>query len=143
MSAEHDHIALANVNNDALDHLLRDYEQFPEWIATVAFYKAVQIAEAVFAHDLSKHSMGHDDRRKTLQMERYRQLHRDYVPLLTASRIARYLEDRESGTTVSTFRQWRSPEIVRDELVMKRLRRFEQNCLPFLSDAAKNQLKKR
>ena len=142
MSAEKDHIALANVNHAALAHLLEEHDRFPEWISTIAFYKAVQIAEAVFANNLNMHSMGHDDRRRTLQMDRFRLLHRDYIPLLTASRIARYLQDRDSNTTISTFRQWRSPDSVRNDLVMKRLCRFEQSSLQFLSDSAKSDLKK-
>lgn len=140
MSDEHDHIALANINHDALVHLLKDHSRFPEWISTVAFYKAVQIVEAIIANNLRMHSMCHEDRRKTLQMDRFKKIHREYLPLLTASRIARYLED--SKTAVNSFRSWRPAESVKSELVEGRLRRLEQNCLPFLSDAAKKVLKK-
>ncbi len=66
MSAERDHIALANVNHAALNHLLEDYARFPEWISTVAFYKAVQVVEAVFAASLGMHSNDHKGRRANL-----------------------------------------------------------------------------
>jgi hypothetical protein len=50
MATEADHIALANKNHDVLLHLLNDVERFPEWVAVAAFYKAVQIVEAVFVN---------------------------------------------------------------------------------------------
>lgn len=50
MPTEADHIALANKNHDVLQHLMQDPERFPEWIVTTAFYKAVQLVEAVFAN---------------------------------------------------------------------------------------------
>ena len=50
MATEADHIALANKNHEVLLYLLKDAARFPEWITVAAFYKAVQIVEAVFVH---------------------------------------------------------------------------------------------
>src|SRR5207253_1175861 len=93
---EHDHISLANRNHDLLLHLLSTGTH-PDWAATVAFYKAVHIAEAIFVTDFGKHSTSHSDREATLKMTRYSHIFKDYSHLLTASRIARYLESSGSG----------------------------------------------
>lgn len=68
MPQEGDHVALANRNHDTLYHLLEDPEKYSEWIATVAFYKALQVVEAMFAKtSRSKHDhSGRHDSLKTL-----------------------------------------------------------------------------
>jgi hypothetical protein len=48
MSTEAEHLALANRNQAALDHLLSDTARCSEWVAVVAFYKSLHVAEAVF-----------------------------------------------------------------------------------------------
>ncbi|MEX2286504.1 MAG: hypothetical protein WD648_05390 [Planctomycetaceae bacterium] len=96
MATPADHIALANRNHDALCLLLPHAETCPEWIATIAFYKAVHIVEAVFAIVLSEHSHSHDDRIDRLKRPQFEILFIDYRPLYAASVIARYLEDSAS-----------------------------------------------
>lgn len=142
MSAEKDHIALANINHEALEHLLPEYQRFPEWLATIAFYKAVQVAEAVFATSGSWHSANHGERDSTLKMERFKELQRDYAPLYRASRIARYLEDSSNNRTVSTFRSVYASQTVRDSLIYKRLFTFEQNSRKWLTADGWTALKK-
>jgi len=64
---EADHISLANKNHAALTLLLSDHEQHPEWIATIAFYEAVHVVEAVFHHQSKHDSRNHDERRDRLK----------------------------------------------------------------------------
>ncbi len=41
------HLSLANKNHQALQCLMADSQKHSEWIATVAYYKAAQVVEAV------------------------------------------------------------------------------------------------
>ena len=59
MATEADHIALANKNHDVLLYLMKDVRRFPEWVSVAAFYKAVQIVEAVFVHRHGRCCHGH------------------------------------------------------------------------------------
>lgn len=49
MASELVHIELASRNHRTLLYLLEKHDDPPEWVTTVAFYKAVQVVEAVFA----------------------------------------------------------------------------------------------
>ena len=122
-------------------------ELHPEWIATVAFYKAVQIVEAVFAHDLGKHSHGHDDRLETLKLGRFHHIYRHYRPLDGASRIARYLIDsrprpRPEGKigAFTCFTDYMPANRVVHRLIKKRLKPLEEHSLSHLSEQAKDAL---
>ena len=67
MANEASHIALANRNHDALGALLNASDEHPEWVATIAFYKALQIVEAAFATAGHGHGHGHSKRLVILQ----------------------------------------------------------------------------
>lgn len=154
MASEADHILLANKNHAALLHLMADPAGHPEWVATIAFYKAVQIVEAVIATDLNQHSTSHHQRLLTLKAHRFKAIFREYRPLLTASRVARYLADAGDrdldGKTVidapagefRTFADYVPAADVVNELVNKRLRKLEQAALAFLTPAGRNVLHK-
>lgn len=93
MSKPADHIAFANRCQKTLDYLLLEHNQFSEWIATVAFYKAIHIAEAMFAANepnATKHSIDHKSRNQLLQRG-YGDFYKHFLHLWTASNIARYL----------------------------------------------------
>src|SRR5260370_35360770 len=101
MASEADHIALANKCHDALIALLADAEQHSEWITTIAFYKAVQIIEAVFTQSGIPSSARHPSRSESLTRKLGNQpLFQPYQFLLTAPRSARYLHD-EAGNGFS------------------------------------------
>ena len=140
MASEADHLALANANHEMLMHLLPDASQFSAWIVTVAFYKAVHVVEAAFAHHMRRHSTSHDNREKTLKTPAYANIWRNYSHLYTASRIARYLEDRREGK-FTTFADYMDVEAVKKPL-RKRLYGVEQNAVAFLSDVGKATLRK-
>jgi hypothetical protein len=131
MADETDHISLANRNHDFLLRLLAD-GAFPDWVATVAFYKAVHVVEAVFASDRGAHSTSHADREDRLKTPKYKAIFKDYTHLFTASRVARYLECRGEGK-FHHFSDFMDGEAVK-RLVRKRLYGVEQHSLQFLTD---------
>lgn len=116
MAAVKDHIALANKNHEALLYLLREPGQFPEWITTVAFYKAVQLVEAVFREQLGRNCHTHKDRLRALKQPKFKDIFRHYRPLWAASCVARYLHDNDSGAAYSTFSDYISPEKVEEKI---------------------------
>jgi hypothetical protein len=140
MATETDHVRLANRNHATLGYLMQEADTHPEWVATVAFYKAVHVVEAVFAANLGQHSSTHKTRMEALKMARFREIHKHFRPLYSASRIARYLEDGATHTSVSTFTSWMPANAVVEKLVRRRLRAVENACLDFLSDGAKSVL---
>ena len=143
MAAELRHVALANRNHRALKVLLPRAAEVPEWIATVGFYKAVQIAEAVFSHQpFCRNSSGHRDRLDTLKDVRPAggELFKQYDPLMSASMLARYLRDEHTGRDVSSFEQFIPPEKVVRRSVKGRLRTFEQHAVGLLSAEGKRTL---
>ena len=151
MSLEADHIELANRNHETLLYLVKEAESHPEWVATVAFYKAVQIIEAIFDVDSRGHSNGHDNRINSLKCPKYRELFRAYRPLYAASLVARYLEDTsarkfEPGNPpkkcYSRFTDYMPADRVVHSLLKKRLDVIEQHAVQFLSDAGKASLKR-
>ena len=122
-----------------------------EWVATIAFYKAVQIVEAVFANHLKLHSQSHDSRIGELKRPVFADLFIAYRPLYAASLVARYLEDSSSRKCdlnpkpkqkYNTFSQYRSPEHVLGKLVKGRLQSLEQHAIQFLSEPARECLKR-
>jgi len=149
MASASDHIALANRNHDALCALLPNAAQHPEWIATIAFYKAVHVVEAVFALDSSEHSYSHDDRIERLKRPAFHDLFMHYRPLYAASVIARYLEDSVSkklDPSVTLTKRYKSftcympAESVVKRLLRHRLKPLEEGSVRFLNDDCRTTL---
>jgi len=126
-----EHIALANINHATLVYLLKDYANHPEWIATVAFYKAVQIVEAVLAHKQNWHSADHRLRLGKVKTTMPDAVYKHLNALYGKSRIARYLQD-ETGAGFVSFTSHISAEDVVKHLVGRRLVGLEQLCSPEL-----------
>lgn len=151
MAAELDHIDLANRNHDTLVYLVRSGDAHSEWVATIAFYKAVQVVEAVFITHLKKHSHGHDDRIADLKRPIFTGLFTSFRPLYAASLVARYLEDFSSrkcdaipsrAMRYTSFSQYMPANSVVTRLLKKRLQPLEQNALQFLSSEGRSNLKR-
>jgi len=148
VAAELDHIALANKNHRALVRLIGEPGAHSEWIATIAFYKAVQIVEAVFARHLKIHSHSHDGRIQDLKRPLFKDLFRAFRPLFSASLVARYLEDSSarkfgggtSSKAYASFSDYLSHDDVVKRLLKKRLNGLEQTALQFLSEPARQGL---
>ena len=111
MAKDIDHIALANENHELLFHLLESVERFPEWTTVAAFYKAVQIIEAVFVHQHGRCCHGHQRRLDALKSRGYQLLHKHYRVLWGASSVARYLYDTTSDTSYSCFSDYLGEQI--------------------------------
>jgi hypothetical protein len=127
MPSREAHLQLAARNKEALDYLLRKAEKLPEWIATVAFYRALHLVEALFAHDENEHSHNHEERDQRLKRNRrYANIYKHYRPLWAASVIARYLVD-PSGRQFKTFTDYMPPGKLKSELINHRLRRIESS----------------
>ncbi|APZ96937.1 hypothetical protein [Fuerstiella marisgermanici] len=147
MAGEADHITLANKNHAALELLCKSGD-YPEWVTTIAFYKAVHIVEAVFAYQLGRHSNGHDDRLEQLKSKKFQPLFTHFRPLYCASLVARYLVDfgpaklgqGRSAPQYKTFTDYMPTEKVMKSLVQKRLRSIEDNAVSLLSEAAKSSM---
>ena len=91
----------------------------PEWVTTIAFYKALQIVEAVFSRDKDIiHRQSHETRLETLKQTRaYEKLYRHYRPLHAASVVARYLTAYRSGKAYEKFSDFMSAEQVKNEML--------------------------
>jgi hypothetical protein len=101
--AEHHRRFLATITDD-----------YPDWLATVAFYIAVERVEGLLA-ERSGHSKSHEDRKNAIRRD-YPSIQKSYNSLYNASLDARY----ESST------QWRSVDRVRRELIAVRLDHIEK-----------------
>jgi hypothetical protein len=92
MPTDAEHFAAAARNQELLDQLIPQVGQFPEWVVTVAFYKAVQLVEGLlFTDHPDKHSYSHEIRGDILKRHRYQNINKHYRPLYEASLVARYL----------------------------------------------------
>ena len=137
MALESDHIELANHNQELINHLLKDLSTYPDWVATIAFYKAIHIVEAVFDNRLKRHSGGHTERETLLKQIQFKEIFIPYDHLNAASRVARYLHG--GGGRYKTFTDYMSADGVKS-LLRKKLYSLEMNAIPLLSKTAGQRL---
>ena len=122
------HQKLAEKNSEVLKLLLAHVEKHPEWVTTVAFYRAVQIVEAMFANEQPPfHSGSHTDRLDRLKQDRkYEAIFRFFRPMYSASMIARYLEYQGTGGgSFDLFENYMSHEKVLNHIVGHLLKQLE------------------
>ena len=136
MPSEEAHIRLAIRNQTALDYLATEVDKYAEWVATVAFYKALHVVEAVFARDKAiGHGRDHGPRHQYLKRNnRYQHIWKNYWNLWRASTVARYLED--NGHTHGSFAEYMTPDQVVDRLIKGNLHRVQMSARKFLSPAS-------
>ena len=128
MPAEKDHQALAQHNQDTIDYLLAGGDRFPDWIITVAFYKALHVIDAMFARHFDGHGVDHRIRGEYLKKDnRYRLIYRHYKALKEASSAARYLSETCVGGSYKTFTNYATMEDVKNEFLRFRLAKLEQS----------------
>ena len=108
MATEAAHKEKAAVNQRFLETITDD---FPDWLATVAFYKAVHLVEALFATH-GAHSPNHTERNRRLKRDHPRILEQ-FKPLFNISKLVRYSDYSISAADV------------RAHLIEKRLRAIE------------------
>lgn len=136
MATELSHIALANKNHHTLQFLMEREVEHPEWITTIAFYKALQVVEAVFCNELKRNAHTHKRRLEMLKQPKFKAIFPHYRTLWSASTIARYLHDHESQQGYQAFSDYCPPGDVIKRFVNKRLRAIEQNAVSMLSKNA-------
>ncbi len=106
------HLCVVKENSAAIDWLRQANPPIPQWVVTVAFYKALHIVEAVFIADNSspiKHADDHQQRNHVLKSHRrYQHLWKHYRPLWNDSLIARYLQGNEETETYIGFADYMS-----------------------------------
>ena len=93
MANEAQHIDQAVHNMDVIAYLI-EKDRFRDWTATVTFYTALHIVEAVFfqntKHTRTKHGHNHEDRENILKGNRsFKKIYENYSPLQSSSIIAR------------------------------------------------------
>ena len=137
MAKAGDHIAIANRNHATLLYLLDDSDTHLEWVVTVAFYKAVHVAEAVFDTCGGGHSTSHENRLTALK-QRFGGIFVPFKHLYNASRVARYLVDL-NGNGFRSFSDFMDKATVRT-LIRKKLHLMEQQSILLLDDATKKSL---
>ena len=135
MASEQEHISKANRNGDFLDQQLAAAISYDDWIAVAAFYKAVQIAEAIFAKLQpfdTAHSVSHKKRNAILKRD-YPRIWRPYYQLFRASLVARYLEVGHPGAAFPTFANFISHHDLVEVLLGVELIMVETEAAPLLS----------
>ncbi len=135
MPSESDHVALANKNHAAMMCLHKSQDEHPEWIVTIAFYKAVHVVQALLSKS-GKNCHDHSSRHRLLKRD-YPDIWKHFRPLWTASTIARYLHDNDSRTPYTSFSDHCSAEQVYSRFIKKRLKSVEDLCINKISEDQK------
>jgi hypothetical protein len=86
MATESDHLKQAQHNEKFLNSI--DATQFPDWAATVAFYTAVHLVQALLKH-AGENCHSHNSRNRKVR-QHFPAIWKIYQPLYTYSRLARY-----------------------------------------------------
>jgi inorganic triphosphatase YgiF len=108
MASESNHLRKAEKNQAFLDTIS---DEFPDWLAIVAFYKAVHLVEAIFAR---RGSPSHDHRDRNMKLKRaHPEIWKHFGPLYKASKWLRYTDQTIDASEV------------REELIGKRLKTIE------------------
>lgn len=142
MPNDADHINLAVKNQRAINHLLPARKDHPEWVATIAFYKAVHVVEAMFFQDPTiRHTSDHPTRNRHLKTQRrYSHIWHHYRRLFAASLVARYLQD-EQHAGYSTFSDYLSSDDVVSSLLNDHLHQVEKSALGRLPQKLRDALR--
>ncbi len=104
MPTDSQHIQLAIHNIDTAKYLI-EKKVFNDWVAVVLFYASLHIIDAVFFCDpkiSEKHGRTHNIRRDILRgVTHYTNISRHYSPMYRIANIARYIEDRRTGSIMA------------------------------------------
>lgn len=128
MPSESDHLVLAAHNQDTVDFLLTGGDRFPDWVVTVAFYKALHLVDAMLDRLEGKHGVDHRTRSTILRgNRRYLNVLKHYNALKEASVVARYLSARRGPRSYRTFADYCPPQRVKSEYVDGRLKELQKS----------------
>jgi hypothetical protein len=122
--------------------LVRDHANFPEWITTIAFYKAVQIVEAVCVEVRGRGCNGHESRLRILELPPFNKtcIFKHHRSLWNESSIARYLSDRDSHATYATYADRIPPKDIVEKIIRRRLVPLEDAAVGLMGEESKNLL---
>jgi hypothetical protein len=136
MPSKDAHLSAARRNEATLRFLLSGADEHLAWVATVAFYKALHIIEAVFASDSAlteDHTDDHKRRNNLLKTTvRYQQLWRMYRPLFEVSLNARYLRANDNAPTHEIFERYMPRANVESTVLNHYLLQVERAASKFL-----------
>ena len=139
MASESAHVALANRNQATINYLCRELNRHSAWVATIAFYKALHVVEAVFSNDPRiTHTSDHESRFATLKSNRkYQNIYRHYSVLSRVSLVARYLGgvDRQ-GRGVQLFDDYMKPDVVASKVLFHHLKQVENSARQLINAAS-------
>ena len=134
MVSDQDHLSLASHNASAIEFLLQGGDAFADWVATIAFYQALHLVDALLYRDGRGHGIDHASRLDILKRaNRYKKIYRHYRPLSQAATIARYLEVRGSRRSYSHFVQYMPMEQVVQTLLKCHLSAIEKSITGLLA----------
>ena len=122
------HLAMARRNQEVIQQFLDGGNRHPEWLAVVAFYKALHVVDAVlFADNPARHGGSHHNREHILKTTaRYQHIFKHYRPLYAASLVGRYLEFNHNQFTC--FADYMAPDFVVNTLLSHHLRQVERSA---------------
>lgn len=108
-------------NEEAIRFLSGRIDNFPDWVAVVAFYKALHAIETVFATE-GKHYGKHTERNSAIRNHpKLKAIWNSYRIMKSASRIARYLTEDEGACVFPRFASYMTPEQVKTTLLENHL----------------------
>jgi len=117
-----DHLALAHHNLQVLNHL-GENKNFSDWVVNVSTYTALHLLEAmIYENKNDRISCNHCPDHKTREeifKNIYPTIWKKYRPLISASKVARYLKIEEDGG--QTFAGYYSYDVVCNILFKKDL----------------------
>tara|TARA_R110002072_G_C7974418_1_gene535189 strand:- start:875 stop:1336 length:462 start_codon:yes stop_codon:yes gene_type:complete len=133
------HVQAVIENTRTLNYLREQIEDHPQWVVTVAFYKALHVVEALFAADpqaTQKHCDDHSSRSRLLKKtNRYKKIWEHYRPLFNDSLIARYLrENDDPGGQHNVFSRYLSPEEVEKTHINRNVAEILKSARKILKD---------
>jgi hypothetical protein len=112
MPSKVSHLSVVRENTATIEWLCKGDPAMPQWVVTVAFYKALHIIEAVFAADkksVARHTDDHTQRNDLLRRNnRYHNIWKHYRPLWNDSLIARYLQGSNETDAYKGFSDYMS-----------------------------------
>ena len=141
-----EHLALAEHNQGVIDYLKLEAARHPDWIATVAFYKALHLVEALFTRFTTiKHGGNHVVREETMKKDRrYDNIFPHYKVLKEVSCVARYLaSDGSHPRHFSTFTDYLTVDEVLSDILEHRLHQIEESVKRLLSPVKKKTKRRR
>jgi hypothetical protein len=145
MPDDTDHIRLALHNFECAEYLLGD-RRFGDWVATVVFYAALHIVDAMLFSDPKspvKHGTAHHDRKDTLEgTTHYQHIYKHYSILFRATKVARYLQAPGTGNTM-VFSVYMPRDKLVNTLIRHHLWQVTKSAASFLPPKHRTQLKEK